>query len=163
MHIGQHRKLYFNIKTWFVLTFVERKGLWFTDCGYLGYKYQLYIWRYILRVVLPAKISVMVFNAIFNNISCDRVVIGFTTCAISAYHPARGKVYLIQHHVIKFVSDLRQVGGFLLVLQFPSSIKLTATIKQKKWLKSQKIHLNLKILNHFFKCWMLSIDPSTAS
>jgi SUMO ligase MMS21 Smc5/6 complex component len=28
--------------------------------------------------------------------------------------------------VIKFVSDLRQVGGFLQVLQFPSPIKLTA-------------------------------------
>jgi hypothetical protein len=30
--------------------------------------------------------------------------------------------------VIKFVSDLRQVGGFLRVLQFPPPIKLTATI-----------------------------------
>jgi hypothetical protein len=26
--------------------------------------------------------------------------------------PARGEVYLIQLYVIKFVSDLRQVGGF---------------------------------------------------
>jgi hypothetical protein len=34
----------------------------------------------------------------------------------------------IQHYVIKFVSDLRQVGGFLLVLRFPPPIKLTATI-----------------------------------
>jgi len=30
--------------------------------------------------------------------------------------------------VIKFVSDLRQVGGFLRVLRFPPSITLTATI-----------------------------------
>ena len=29
-----------------------------------------------------------------------------------------GKVYLIQHYVIKFVGDLRQVGGFLWVLSF---------------------------------------------
>jgi hypothetical protein len=35
---------------------------------------------------------------------------------------------LIQHCVIKFVSDLRQVGGFLRVLRFPPPIKLTATI-----------------------------------
>jgi hypothetical protein len=28
-------------------------------------------------------------------------------------NPAHGEVYLIQHYVIKFVSDLRQVGGFL--------------------------------------------------
>ena len=36
--------------------------------------------------------------------------------------------YYIQHYVIKFVSDLRQVGGFLRVLLFPPPIKLTATI-----------------------------------
>jgi len=33
-----------------------------------------------------------------------------------------GEVYSIQHYVIKFVSDLRQVGGFLLVLRFPPPI-----------------------------------------
>ena len=30
--------------------------------------------------------------------------------------------------MIKFVSDLRQVGGFFRVLRFPPQIKLTATI-----------------------------------
>jgi hypothetical protein len=35
---------------------------------------------------------------------------------------------LVQHYVIKFVSDLRQVGGFLQVLRFPPSINPTATI-----------------------------------
>ena len=39
----------------------------------------------------------------------------------------QGEVYSI-HYVIKFVSDLRQVGGFLRVLRFPPPIKLTATI-----------------------------------
>jgi len=34
----------------------------------------------------------------------------------------------IQHFVIKFISDLRQVSGFLRVLRFPPPIKLTATI-----------------------------------
>jgi hypothetical protein len=38
------------------------------------------------------------------------------------------KFRAIQHYVIKFVSDLRQVSGFLWVLRFPSPIKLTATI-----------------------------------
>jgi len=38
------------------------------------------------------------------------------------------EVYSIQHYVIKFVSDLRQVGGFLWVLRFSPQIKLTATI-----------------------------------
>jgi hypothetical protein len=37
----------------------------------------------------------------------------------------------VQHYVIKFISDLRQVSGFLRVLRFPPPIKLTATI----WLK----------------------------
>ena len=36
-----------------------------------------------------------------------------------------GEVYSIQHYVIKFVSDLRQVGSFLLVFRFPPPIKLT--------------------------------------
>ena len=35
-------------------------------------------------------------------------------------NPAHGEVYLIQHYVIKFVSDLRQVSGFLQVLRFSS-------------------------------------------
>jgi hypothetical protein len=39
-----------------------------------------------------------------------------------------GEVYSIQHYVIKLVSDLQQVCGFLRVLHFPPSIKLTATI-----------------------------------
>ena len=34
----------------------------------------------------------------------------------------------MQHYMIKFVSDLQQVGGFLLVFRFPPPIKLTATI-----------------------------------
>jgi hypothetical protein len=31
----------------------------------------------------------------------------------SFFNPAHSEVYSIQHYVIKFVSDLRQVGGFL--------------------------------------------------
>ena len=37
----------------------------------------------------------------------------------------------VQHYVIKFVSDLRQVCGFVRVLQFPPPIKLTATMQLK--------------------------------
>jgi hypothetical protein len=37
-------------------------------------------------------------------------------------------VYSIQHYVIKIVSDIRQVGGFLRVLRFPPPIKLTAML-----------------------------------
>jgi len=34
----------------------------------------------------------------------------------------------MQHYVMKFASDLRQVGGFLWLLRFPPSTKLTVTI-----------------------------------
>ena len=34
----------------------------------------------------------------------------------------------IQHNVIKFVSDLQQVGDFIWVLRFPPPVKLTAMI-----------------------------------
>jgi hypothetical protein len=50
-----------------------------------------------------------------------------TTNVVSS-NPALGAVHSIQHYVIKFVSDLRQIGGFLRVFQFPPPIKLTATI-----------------------------------
>ena len=50
-----------------------------------------------------------------------------TTNVVSS-SPARGEVYLIQHYLIEFVSDLRQVGGFLRVLWFHPPIKLSATI-----------------------------------
>ena len=37
-----------------------------------------------------------------------------TTNVVSS-NPVHGEVYSVQHYVIKFVSDLRQVGGFLRV------------------------------------------------
>ena len=63
------------------------------------------------------------------------MVVGFTTVQsvpittkVVSLNPVHGEVYSIQHYVRKFVSDLRQVGGFLRVLLFPPPIKLTATI-----------------------------------
>jgi hypothetical protein len=50
-----------------------------------------------------------------------------TTKVVSS-NPVHDEVYSIQHYVIKFVSDLWQVGGFLRVLRFHPPIKLTATI-----------------------------------
>jgi hypothetical protein len=42
--------------------------------------------------------------------------------------PYMVEVNSIQNYVIKFVSDLRQVGGFLRLLRFPPPIKLTSRI-----------------------------------
>jgi len=50
------------------------------------------------------------------------------TTKIVSSNPADGEVYTIQHYVIKFVSDWRQVSGFLRVLRFLPPIQLTATI-----------------------------------
>ena len=50
-----------------------------------------------------------------------------TTEAVSS-NPAHGEVYSIQHYLIKFVSELRQVGVFLRVLRIPPPLKLTAMI-----------------------------------
>jgi len=46
---------------------------------------------------------------------------------VVSLNATHGEVYSMQHYVIKFVSYLRHIGGFLLVM-FPLSIKLTATI-----------------------------------
>jgi hypothetical protein len=61
-------------------------------------------------------------------------VVAFTTTyAIGAYHGWCCEFEFrsgqdVQHHVIKFVSDMRHVCGFLQVLRFPPLIKQTATI-----------------------------------
>ena len=63
----------------------------------------------------------------------DRIVVGFmTTCVpvpittkVVSVNPVHGEVYSIQHYVIKFVSDVQQIGGFLSVFWFPPPIKLT--------------------------------------
>jgi hypothetical protein len=50
------------------------------------------------------------------------------TVNVVSSNSTHGELYSIQWHVIKFVSDLWQVGGFLRLLRLPSSIKLTAAI-----------------------------------
>jgi len=62
----------------------------------------------------------------------DRMVVGFTTtCAISTnnhlcceFELRLDDVYSIQHYMITFVSDLRQVGGFHWVLRFLPPIQI---------------------------------------
>ena len=52
---------------------------------------------------------------------------GITTNVVGP-NLTRARCIRLQYYVIKFVSDLGQVRGFLRVLQFPPTIKLTATI-----------------------------------
>jgi flagellar biosynthesis protein FliR len=56
----------------------------------------------------------------------------FVTVAIyktCEFDSRSGEMYSIQHYVIKFVCELRQVSGFLRVLRFLPSIKQTAYVK----------------------------------
>jgi hypothetical protein len=59
---------------------------------------------------------------LYRNLQLPMQSVPITTSLVSLNH-AHGEVYSIQHYVIKFVSHLWQVGGFL---QFPPPIKLTA-------------------------------------
>ena len=76
------------------------------------------------------------------NVICrgnDRMIVGLQipvqsvpiTTKVVSPNPVHGEVYSIQNYVIRFVSDFRQVGGFLRVLEFLPPIKLTATIYLK--------------------------------
>jgi hypothetical protein len=64
------------------------------------------------------------------------MIVGLTTTdAISAYHhnvvnsnPADDEVYSKQHYVIKLLSELRQVDGFLWVLRFPIPLSIFQSI-----------------------------------
>ena len=79
----------------------------------------------------------------------DRMIIGFTTFYICnqclsllklrVRIPAHGVVHSIQHYVITFVSDLRQVGGFLSAPSVSSTNKTDRhdiTIKQTIMIES---------------------------
>ena len=50
-----------------------------------------------------------------------------TTNVVSSI-PAEGEMYSLQQYMIHVVSDLWQVGDFLMVFRFPSPINLTAVI-----------------------------------
>ena len=52
----------------------------------------------------------------------------YITTKVVSSNLVHGEVYSIQHYIIKFGSDLRQVGGFPRVLRFPPPMNLTATI-----------------------------------
>jgi hypothetical protein len=67
-------------------------------------------------------ISVPIYKC--QNLQLPVQSVSITTNVVSS-NPVHGEVYSIQHYVIKFVSNLGYVSGFL---WYPSPIKLTATI-----------------------------------
>jgi len=61
--------------------------------------------------VIGAVVAVIVW---YLDLQLPMQSVPITTNVVSS-NPVRGEMYSIQHYVIKFVSDLRQVGGFLRV------------------------------------------------
>jgi hypothetical protein len=69
-----------------------------------------------------------IFFKIFKNIlQLLMQSVPMTTNIVSS-NPAHADVYPIQHYVIKFASDKRQVDGFLCVHRFLPPIKLSAML-----------------------------------
>jgi hypothetical protein len=64
---------------------------------------------HILNLKLPEKTDRQSSKVRFTTMYVQSVPV--TTTIVSS-NPVHGKVYSVQHYVIKFVSDLRQVGGF---------------------------------------------------
>jgi hypothetical protein len=54
-------------------------------------------------------------------------IYAITTKLVRSNH-IHSEIYSMQHYVIKFVSDLRQVGAFHRVIRLPPSIKLITSI-----------------------------------
>ena len=76
------------------------------------------------KAKIGAVVVVMVWELVIQ-LSVQSVPI--TTNVVSS-NLVHGEVYSIQCYVIKFVSDMRQVGGFLKIHRFPPPIKLNARI-----------------------------------
>ena len=104
--------------------------------------------KQVLFEIFCCKI-LQLFRAVMVVIVQQLQSVPITTKVVSS-NLVHGKVYLIQHYVIKFVSDLRQVDGFLRVFRFPPPIKLTTMIT----IILLKVALNTIALtpthNHFF-------------
>jgi len=61
-------------------------------------------------------------GAVIDHLQLSMQSVPITTRVVSL-NPTHGEVYSIQHYMIKFVSDLRQVSGFHRVLQVSSTNK----------------------------------------
>ena len=84
--------------------------------------YETYPWTYACSQIFDQ------YEARFSY-STDRTFVIHKICHFFLYYQWReSTICMVQHYMIKFVRDLRQVGGFLWILRFPPLIKLTAMI-----------------------------------
>jgi hypothetical protein len=96
------------------------------------YKFVVYRWRVII-VKNTIVITYLTFKPLnISNLNSYKARV-HSNCYITwtnyqHFWSNLDEVYSIQHHVVKFVSDLRHFGGFLRVPRFSPPMKLTATI-----------------------------------
>jgi hypothetical protein len=64
----------------------------------------------------------MVFNIWQLDLQLPMKSVHITTKVVSL-NPTHGEVYLLQHYVIKFVSDWQQVSGFLRLMHKSYNVK----------------------------------------
>ena len=80
-----------------------------------------------MLITLPVGVVVVIVWYMDLQLHVPVQSLPITTKVLSS-NPSHGEVYRIQQYVLKFVSDLRQVGCFLRILRFTPPIKLTATL-----------------------------------
>ena len=73
-----------------------------------------------------------------------------TTNVVSSKPPS-GEVYSIQHYVIKFVSDLRLVDGFLRVIRLTQPIQLLKVALNTIYLNQRNEEREIFVLTAFFE------------
>jgi len=111
-------------------------GQWIEVRG--GCSFCWYWWNYWLSLFKLSfhKSTWTLQKIMLNGIICIINILDIQLLVQSVYiitkvvssNPDHVEVYSIQHCLIKFVSDLGQVCGFLRVLRCPTPLKLTATI-----------------------------------
>ena len=92
-----------------------------------GVYYFIQIVNYLILIFTICIGVVVVVTVWYVDLQLPMQSVPITTKVVSL-NPIHGKVHSIQHYVIKLVSDLLQVSGFLRVLWFLPPIQLTATI-----------------------------------
>jgi hypothetical protein len=106
--------------------FVALSGI-YSQLSFLFYFQKIYILNCKQEIGWPCGAVVIVW---YLDLQLPVQLVPIATKVV-CLNPFYGEVYSVQHYVIKFVSDLRQVCGFLRVIRFPPSINLTALILLK--------------------------------
>ena len=127
-------KSYLPLIIWY-LTYILGYGYWTPIHQSFHSSLFIFWWRQIFSEYFNLQIN---HEVRIEPMKIDRIVVGFTTVPIatkvvSSYFKSCSWRGVLDKHVIKLVSDLWQVGGFLRVLWFLPPIKLTAIICKCNW------------------------------